>query len=137
MKQNPPHATDWSTIARIKRIGLEPGKSFDATVVNADVLANGVADAKKLIEQKAPTIARSVNGWQMNTDTMGVYSESYYLKRRTIVALAGLGANQDQLTRSIRSTSPMPTASASWQKEQICAAFRQGRNCRRSTRSGR
>ena len=29
MKINPPHKSDWSTIARLKRIGLEPGKSFD------------------------------------------------------------------------------------------------------------
>lgn len=92
MKQNPPHATDWSTIARIKRIGLEPGKSFDATKVSADVLASGVTDAKKLMQEKAPTLAQRVNGWQMNTDTMGVYG-NYYLKR-AIVALAGLGANQ-------------------------------------------
>ena len=40
---------------------------------------------------KVPTIARVVNYWSMNTDTMGVYG-NYYLKR-AIVAQLGLGAN--------------------------------------------
>ena len=40
---------------------------------------------------KIPTIARVVNNWSMNTDTMGVYG-NYYLKR-AIVAQIGLGAN--------------------------------------------
>jgi hypothetical protein len=44
------------------------------------------------INAKLPTVARVVNGWQMNTDTMGVYG-NYYLKR-AVIALAGLGANQ-------------------------------------------
>jgi hypothetical protein len=92
MKQNPPHVTDWSIIARIKRIGLEPGKSFDSTKVSGDVLAHGAAAGLKLMHDKSPTLARVINGWQMNTDTMGVYG-NYYLKR-AIVALAGLGANQ-------------------------------------------
>src|SRR5262249_26084283 len=48
----------------------------------------------KLMHHTAPTIARVTNGWQMNTDTMGVYG-NYYLKR-AIVALAGLGANQPE-----------------------------------------
>jgi hypothetical protein len=37
------------------------------------------------------TIARVVNYWSMNTDTMGVYG-NYYLKR-AIVTQVGLGAN--------------------------------------------
>src|SRR5215468_5853077 len=94
MKENPPHVTDWSIVARMKRIGLEPGKSFDATKVSADVVKQGAAAGLKLMQDKAPTIARVTNGWQMNTDTMGVYG-NYYLKR-AIVALAGLGANQPE-----------------------------------------
>jgi hypothetical protein len=92
MNLNRPHVTDWSIIARMKRIGLEPGKSFDSTKVSGDVLAHGAAAGLKLMHDKLPTIARVIAGWQMNTDTMGVYG-NYYLKR-AIVALVGLGANQ-------------------------------------------
>jgi hypothetical protein len=93
MKQNPPHFTDWSITERMKRIGLEPGK-FDGTKVSADALAQGAAAGLNYMQEKAPTIARVTNGWQMNTDTMGVYGD-FYLKR-AIVALGGLGANQPE-----------------------------------------
>jgi hypothetical protein len=92
MKRNPPHCTDWSINARMKRIGLEPGDDFDHSLASADALAQGAAAGLNLMREKAPTIARVTNGWQMNTDTMGVYG-NYYLKR-AIVALVGLGANQ-------------------------------------------
>jgi hypothetical protein len=43
------------------------------------------------MEWKIPTLARVVNGWSMNTETVGVYG-NYYLKR-AIFAQIGLGAN--------------------------------------------
>src|SRR5262245_5310539 len=89
MKRNPPHPTDWSINARMTRIGLEPGDSFDASIAGAEALAQGAAAGLKLMREKMPTIARVTNGWQMNTDTMGVYG-NYYLKR-AIVAMVGLG----------------------------------------------
>lgn len=95
MKTNPPHLTDWSMLARLKRIGLEPGKPFDWDGLPPAVqkkLTDACADALKAMRAKLPTLARVVNGWQMNTDTMGVYG-NYYLKR-AIVAMVGLGANQ-------------------------------------------
>jgi hypothetical protein len=93
MQINPPHLTDWSILARLKRIGLEPGK-FDPGKADQAALARGAKAGLKLMDDKAPTLARVVNGWQMNTDTMGVYGD-YYLKR-AIIAMAGLGANQPE-----------------------------------------
>ena len=92
MKANRPHVTDWSIVARMKRIGLEPSKSFRGDKVSADIIVNGAAAGLKLMHDKLPTVARVINGWQMNIDTMGVYG-NYYLKR-AIVAMVGLGANQ-------------------------------------------
>src|SRR5262249_61717929 len=92
----------------MKRIGFEPGKSFDAGKVSADALARGAAAGLKLMQDKAPTIARVTSGWQMNTDTMGVYG-NFYLKR-AIIAMVGLGANQ------VRSMSAMLRASRLWRR---------------------
>lgn len=92
MKVNPPHLTDWSILARLKRIGFEPGKSLNRALVSDAILAKAAAGGLQLMQEKMPTLARVANGWQMNTDTMGVYG-NYYLKR-AIVAMAGLGANQ-------------------------------------------
>jgi hypothetical protein len=94
LKVNPPHLTDEPIIARMKRIGIEPGKSFDIERVDSairDALRSVPEQAQKLMASKLPTLARVVNGWQMNTDTMGVYG-NYYLKR-AIIAQFGLGAN--------------------------------------------
>ena len=95
MKVNPPHIADWSMVAQLKKIGIEPGKSFDYDKLDSVVksaLDKAPADSQALMKWKLPTVARVVNGWSMNTDTMGVYGD-YYLKR-AMVTMLGLGANQ-------------------------------------------
>jgi hypothetical protein len=94
LKLGPPHLTDEPIIARMKRIGIEPGKSFDFEKLDPAVkkaLESAPADAQQLMAWKLATLAPVVNGWSMNTDTMGVYG-NYYLKR-AIVSQLGLGAN--------------------------------------------
>jgi hypothetical protein len=94
LKVNPPHITDQPIVARMRWLGIEPGESFDlekADPVIRRALTRVPADDVEAMKAKIPTLARVVNGWQMNTDTMGVYG-NYYLKR-AIVAMVGLGAN--------------------------------------------
>lgn len=94
LKLHPPHITDQPIVALMKRIGIEPGKSLDVAKLDASAqkaIEEAPAAARKLMEWKIPTLARVVNYWSMNTDTMGVYG-NYYLKR-AIVAREGLGAN--------------------------------------------
>jgi hypothetical protein len=94
LKLHSPHITDQPIVAQMRRIGIEPGKSFDFAALDPAVqkaLESAPADAQKLMAWKLSTLARVANGWSMNTDTMGVYG-NYYLKR-AVVAQVGLGAN--------------------------------------------
>jgi hypothetical protein len=94
LRVNPPHITDEPIVARMKRIGIEAGKDFDFVKLDQVVqkaLTSAPKDAQQLMTWKVPTIARVVNYWSMNTDTMGVYG-NYYLKRAMVTQL-GLGAN--------------------------------------------
>lgn len=94
MKMHPPHVTDQPIMARMARIGILRGRSLDTSKLDPTVrraISEAPALAQKQMAEKLPTLARVVNYWQMNTDTMGVYG-NYYLKR-ALVAQVGLGAN--------------------------------------------
>jgi len=97
MSKNPPHVADWSQLARMKRIGLEPGKPFD--LAKADpVIRTGLervpAGALKAMRAKYSSLAKVVNGWQMQTEDMGAWGNNYL--KRAVIALTGLGANQPE-----------------------------------------
>ena len=97
MKVNPPHVTDWSQLARLSRIGIVAGESFDIAHASPAVragLERALVDGLQLMRNTLPTLAPVINGWQMNTTSMGVYG-NFYMKR-AIVAMVGLGANQQE-----------------------------------------
>src|SRR5262249_53470726 len=97
MKVNPPHITDWSILARMRRLGLQPGQSFAAEQLAPELqlaLADAPERARQTLVEQGPTFARVTNGWQMNTDTMGVYGD-FYLKRAYIAVII-LAANQPE-----------------------------------------
>jgi hypothetical protein len=95
MKVNPPHLTDWSINARMKRIGMEPGRTFDAGRTDAGLLSQGAAAGLKLMQDRTATLFRHVNGWLIGTAGMGVYGNDY-LKRAVAPMVLGIGGNQPE-----------------------------------------
>lgn len=88
------HLVDQPILARMKQIGLVSGVAFDFNAADPAIqrgLQRAATDALKLTADKAASIGRQANGWQINIDTMGVYGTSYL--KRAIVARALLGAN--------------------------------------------
>lgn len=97
MKVSPPHPTDWSTLARLRRIGIEAGKSYNPGALDpaaAEALTAVPGDAQKILIGRLPGLASVVNGWQSNLNSIGVYGDFYV--KRTLVAMIGLGANQPE-----------------------------------------
>jgi hypothetical protein len=93
MRDNPPHSTDFSILARIANLGIVPGQAFDAGIAEgalAEVQA-GADAAKEAIVANLAHLGIPANGWATATESIGVYGNAY-LKRAT-VALGGLGAN--------------------------------------------
>ena len=94
LRRQGPHLADQPILARMQRLGLNYGAAFDfdaAAPAIQGALERAAADAQKLMAERAPQIGRQVNGWQISTDTIGVYGASYL--KRAIVARTLLGAN--------------------------------------------
>lgn len=91
---NPPHNNDYPVLARMARLGLEPGRAFDIGSIE-HVARTALSDTAPLALEKIKTsltkTARVVNGWIMTDPPIGTYGTDYL--RRAAVAYAGLGAN--------------------------------------------
>lgn len=88
------HPTDWSILARMRLVGLGTD-AFDHDALEPgarDALEDAPSAGMTLMRASVPRMAKVVNGWQVSTDTMGVYGNSYL--KRAVIALEGLGANQ-------------------------------------------
>ena len=93
-KANPPHANDYPMLARLQRIGMEPGKTFDLAKASPEVqqaLAEAAPIALKRIEGQFRKAGVLENGWRTNLTAIGSYGSNYL--NRAAVAFAGLGAN--------------------------------------------
>ncbi|MCV7194925.1 DUF1254 domain-containing protein [Mycobacterium angelicum] len=94
LRVNPPHPTDFSILARLAGLGIEPGKPFQVDRFNAGQIAEIKQGRQRAIADMSAGALRlgsSVNGWMTLTESMGVYGNNYF--RRAVTALIGLGAN--------------------------------------------
>lgn len=91
---NPPHANDNPLLHRMRRIGLEPGKSISFTEMSIEVrraLDEAWPAALERIKAAATRSGISVNGWRINLTGIGTYGADYL--HRAAVAYSGFGAN--------------------------------------------
>ena len=89
---HPPHLTDWALVEQMRRIGLVANAEFgalDAAVRSA--LEDAPEAGQQAMQEAIPRLANIVNGWQVNTNTIGVYG-NFYMKR-AVIAMLGLGSN--------------------------------------------
>lgn len=93
-KDNPPHPNDYPIRARMRRIGLVPGKPFDFAKAQPRVraaLKKAIPIAQKRLTGGLASAGTIVNNWGMLLSPIGTYGTDYY--RRALIAYGGLGAN--------------------------------------------
>lgn len=93
-RDNPPHENDYPILARMKRIGLEPGKPFDFEKAPPKIqaaLKKAISIAQERITGGGANAGTAVNNWGMILSPIGTYGTDYY--RRALIAFGGLGAN--------------------------------------------
>jgi hypothetical protein len=93
MKANPPGAADAPEVARFAKIGLVPGKDFDASKLDADFVRR-IPQAgfdRIMLQTKVNKAVKNVNGWFYDAET-GIYGTDYL--NRALVTAVGLGANR-------------------------------------------
>ena len=96
MASNPPAKADAPMVAKMEKIGIAPGKSFDFTKLDA-AIAKGLDRVPKegleKITAHIPKAGKIVNGW-VYLNPVGVYGTDYL--QRAAIAYFGLGGNRTQ-----------------------------------------
>ena len=101
MKTNPPAAADAPMVATLAKIGVVPGRDFDASKLEP-MLVDGINAAPKPAQDsimrwmKEGLLSRDMtlqDGWLFTTKT-GLYGTEY--RQRALITAIGLGANRPQ-----------------------------------------
>src|SRR5215510_11573366 len=95
LKTNPPSPADAPALANYAKIGLVPGRDFDASKLRADFAKRipEIAFDRIMLQYKINKDVKDVNGWGYTTKT-GLYGTDYLM--RALVTAIGLGANRPQ-----------------------------------------
>jgi hypothetical protein len=91
LADNPPRPADAKMVEGLKRLGVEPGKPFDATKADPAIL-DGINKAPAFVNMEfetGPFSMKTVNGWITVLD-VGAYGTDY--QTRAFLAYVGLGA---------------------------------------------
>ncbi len=96
MEDNPPTAADTELIQKMSKVGIAPGKEFQFTGMEPE-LVNFIENIPKLAQEQIMAheidSGKVVNGWLMTFNT-GTYGVDYL--QRALIAAIGLGANLPQ-----------------------------------------
>lgn len=93
VKRNPPHASDYSIVLRMERLGIVQGQSFDLSKADPAVqrgLTRAAADAYQRIVTRRKALGIGRTGWGAIGSAVGVYGNDYLA--RAFIGFAGLGA---------------------------------------------
>jgi hypothetical protein len=95
MKANPPAAADAPHVEQFAKIGIVPGKDFDASKLNGDFVKRipEVGVDRIMIQFKINKGVKDENGWAYFPQG-GVYGTDYLM--RALVTAIGLGCNRPQ-----------------------------------------
>ncbi|MDN4482312.1 DUF1254 domain-containing protein [Demequina lignilytica] len=94
LADNPPHLTDQPMVARLRALGIVPGRPFDAGAASPEAReAISAAPRAGLAAMAAAVtgLAQASNGWSIRRSGIGVYGTDYLF--RAMIAMIGLGAN--------------------------------------------
>ncbi len=96
LKDNPPAKADAPMVAKLKKLGIIPGKNFDMSKVSPTI-TKGLTQAVKAGQEKIMAHEGDAgvirNGW-LSTSETGHYGADYL--QRAFIAAIGLGANLPQ-----------------------------------------
>ena len=96
-KKDPPAIYDQAIVARMKLIGLEPGKSLDFKALPAPIqqaLKDGAQDGLKAVRKRATNLGTRKNSWVVNTGAVGYFGADYLF--RAAFALYGTCPNRPE-----------------------------------------